>query len=839
MAASSKIRDIGARLHGHIESIATEAYGQPTRVNGTQLRYRNKGALAVDTVEQIFYDHESGVGGGVFQLILNACDGDSAAAIEWAQDFIAECPELPAPRDRADQQDDDWKRNLALEIVDKVQRAQGTPAQDYLARRGIDDAKLVAQVGFLPNIREDDDALVAVATDEDDNPVAVQLTFITCDGEKSALEPVRLTYKIDSHWSAKGGVRFAGEGAPIQCEGVEDAMSCAMATGRPGIAVLGASNLGKYVPDGERCVTICPDGDDPDSAAAKRVVRACDDLLIAGIKEVLVVPLKYDDENERKVDANDVLRDFGVKVLQEIIEAAEPAQLSYEGEIRRLAAMDINECAVQIKPAHEALGERGIDVLLTAFRRAVDSARAEVETEHIRRTTITSTAPPSATLMETGDLLQRIYDDVRKYVILDDWQALLVATYVLFTHVFDCFDCCPRMMITSATRATGKSRLSQVISKMCARPLPTTNASVASLFRMIEREAPTVVIGEYDSFMRESVDHRNIVNSGHFRDEAFVWRTAGDDFEPVSFSTFAPMILSGIGRLHGTVMSRSIIIPMRRRLERERVARVDRKARERLKTNQGLVARWALDAHQSLIGTPPPEWIDGVDDRANDNAEPLLAIARMGGGQWESRCREAFVRAYAAANEPDDEDLNILALRDLRDVFFAEGQAHTGGAIFTDEVLSCFFQQPDRPWIEMPRSGRQLTAHTLGRLVRGLGAKTERVVRDGERRRGFRWETCEDGFARYLPPHSDADGATSDVEAEWGAGGSVQASAAQENCASETGHMDENVLTEEGHAVVAGPEERPNAPVAATSQQPSTPASPSPTDDVGPGDEVL
>jgi putative DNA primase/helicase len=757
MTGANKKRRFGAQLSGHIETVATELYGEPTGVSGTQLRYRGKGGLHVDTEEQVFYDFESARGGGVLQLIQNACEGDNASAIDWVQKFLDESHELPARRNRADHQDDDWKRNLALEIFEKQLPAEGTSAEAYLTGRGITDPELVAQVGFLPNIREDDDALVSVVTDDDGNPVAVHLTYITSGGAKSSLAPVRLTFSIDPQWSTKGGVRFAGDGDSILCEGVEDAMSCAQVTGRPAIAALGVSNLGKYVPDDVRLLTICLDGDDPESAAAKGIPRACDNLLLGGVNEVLVARLLYDEENERKIDANDVLREHGPKALQEIIKAAEPARLSYKGEIRLLAAMGLDECAEQIKPSHEAMKKRGIKVTLRDFRDAVRRARTDVEAEQPSHTRITSMAPPSPTLMKSGDLLQRINKIILKYVIIDENLALLVALYVMYTHIFKQFDCCPRLMITAPTRAAGKTRLASVIGPLCAWPLSSSNATVAALFRVIESEAPTLIIGEFDTFMKQSEDHRNIINSGHYREEAFVLRTVGEDFEPKRFSTFAPMIFSGIGDMHRTVMSRAIIIPMRRRLEHEEIARFDRKARETLPIEQGLISRWALDFGEKIGNFPIPPPIPELDDRANDNAEPLLVIAQDCGEELETRARAALLKAYKAANLPGDDDLNILALYDLRDTFVEKNQAHSVGVVFTAEVLGHMCLETDRPWGEMPKTGRPITANKLGWLLKGFALNGGRVTRDGERHRGFRWELCEDTFARYLGPLSEAD----------------------------------------------------------------------------------
>jgi hypothetical protein len=48
-----------------------------------------------------------------------------------------------------------------------------------------------------------------------------------------------------------------------------------------------------------------------------------------------------------------------------------------------------------------------------------------------------------------------------------------------------------------------------------ARPLPTSNATVSTIFRVIEMARPTLLIDEADTFLRENDELRGIINSGH------------------------------------------------------------------------------------------------------------------------------------------------------------------------------------------------------------------------------------------------------------------------------------------------------------------------------------
>lgn len=76
--------------------------------------------------------------------------------------------------------------------------------------------------------------------------------------------------------------------------------------------------------------------------------------------------------------------------------------------------------------------------------------------------------------------------------------------------------------------------------------------------------------------MKQNEELAGVLNSGHTRRTAPVIRVAevnGEDL-PVAFSTWCPMAIAGIGSQRDTLMSRSIIISLRRNLPDETVTRL-------------------------------------------------------------------------------------------------------------------------------------------------------------------------------------------------------------------------------------------------------------------------
>jgi hypothetical protein len=61
-----------------------------------------------------------------------------------------------------------------------------------------------------------------------------------------------------------------------------------------------------------------------------------------------------------------------------------------------------------------------------------------------------------------------------------------MALWAVHTHTFDCFTNSPRPAITSPEKGCGKTTALDVLRELVARPLPTSNVTVAAVFRTIE-----------------------------------------------------------------------------------------------------------------------------------------------------------------------------------------------------------------------------------------------------------------------------------------------------------------------------------------------------------------
>jgi hypothetical protein len=252
--------------------------------------------------------------------------------------------------------------------------------------------------------------------------------------------------------------------------------------------------------------------------------------------------------------------------------------------------------------------------------------------------------------LDGASLLDEVLKALTRFVVLPSKHAFAaVALWILATHAFPAFEHATRLAIHSAVKRCGKSRLLEVIEALVHAPVPTTNISVPALFRMIDAggdRPPTLILDEADRLFgseKKDEDNRELIallNNG-FRAGRPTWRCVGPMQVPTAFSNYAMAVIAGIGRKPDTVEDRAVNITMRRRLPGEEVEKFRlRTNRPELLTLQKRLAAWAT-ANLAEIEKPVEDIPAGLEDRAEDAWEPLLAVAQIAGGDWPKRAQEA------------------------------------------------------------------------------------------------------------------------------------------------------------------------------------------------------
>lgn len=345
--------------------------------------------------------------------------------------------------------------------------------------------------------------------------------------------------------------------------------------------------------------------------------------------------------------------------------------------------------------------------------------------------------------VDTAAVLAELVDVLRRHVIADSPTITAAALWAMHSWCMDVLTISPLAHITAPEKRCGKTVLLTALSKVACRPLPASNISPAALFRSMELWQPTLLIDEADTFLRDNEEARGLINSGLYRETAYVIRTVGDDHLPTQFRTWGAKVVCGIGKLADTIEDRSIPLRLRRKVPGERVDNIRLSDQAIWKRLQARLSRWADDNCYAIEQARPAPAV-GLNDRAQDCWEPLLAIADLAGGEWPARARAAAQELHGI--EEDSPSINAELLADIQEVF----ERRQASRVATTLLIEQLIQDEEAPWATWNR-GRAMTARQLAARLSdfGIRPKPMRVAGEGVVK-GYDLEDFRDAFRRYL-----------------------------------------------------------------------------------------
>ncbi|GGQ42472.1 hypothetical protein GCM10010267_00170 [Streptomyces griseorubens] len=366
-----------------------------------------------------------------------------------------------------------------------------------------------------------------------------------------------------------------------------------------------------------------------------------------------------------------------------------------------------------------------------------------------------TTAIDGAVLLDEVEAFHRrfnVFPTEAAYVAVTLWDA--------HAHLIDAFDGTARLAFLSPEPGSGKSRALEIVETLTPRAATTVNASANALFRLVEAEegTPTLLFDEIDTVFGPKAggneEVRGFLNSG-YRRGAKSLRCVGDGSNQSTewFSSFCAVAMAGLGSLPDTILTRSVIIRMRKKAPNEKAEPYRRRVHE--KQGHALrdrLAEWATTVHDQ-VAQAWPEMPEGVTDRPADVWEPLLAVADAAGGHWPERARAACVELIKAAQEGDEASLGVRLLTDLRDRVFCGADRMPTAAIL--EVLHGL---DDAPWADLNDDGKPLTARGLSKMLSQYVRPDNSPIRPRGIRvgsgtpKGYYADDLTDAWARYCPP---------------------------------------------------------------------------------------
>jgi putative DNA primase/helicase len=342
------------------------------------------------------------------------------------------------------------------------------------------------------------------------------------------------------------------------------------------------------------------------------------------------------------------------------------------------------------------------------------------------------------------ELLNDILHTLRRFIVCEPETAIAATLWAVMTWFIDEIQVCPLAVITAPEKRCGKTQLLDLIGRLSCRALAASSISPAATYRVIEAHRPTLMLDEADAWMKENEELRGVINSGHTRQSAYVIRSVGDDHTPTRFSTWGAKCISGIGVLPETLMDRCIRLELRRKLPHEAVERLRHAPPGLFEGLAAKVSRFALD-HAHSVRHARPALPEALNDRAQDNAEPLLAIADIVGGRWPDMARQALLKINAKGETEPSHAAELLS--DIRDAFGRTIRTR----MTSDELVRELSEDGEAPWSTYNR-GNPITQRQLAKKLGEFGIKSKDAKVSGRTLKAYELEKFTDAFSRYLHP---------------------------------------------------------------------------------------
>jgi putative DNA primase/helicase len=379
---------------------------------------------------------------------------------------------------------------------------------------------------------------------------------------------------------------------------------------------------------------------------------------------------------------------------------------------------------------------KALRVRSTVLDAAVRNARKQEDSDDLPFPVVDPWPEP----VDPAQLLSDIVVVVRRFIVCEKETAHAAALWVAMTWFIDVVQVAPLAIITAPEKRCGKSLLLSLLGRLSARAITASSISPAALFRTIDAWCPTLLIDEADAFIKDNEELRGLLNSGHTRESAYVIRTQGENFTPTRFNTWGAKALAGIGHLSDTLMDRAVVLELRRRLPHEEVDRIRHAEPDLFDVQRAKLARLADDYRDQVRKARPP-LPQSLNDRAQDNWEPLLAIAMTAGNEWlKIGCAAAL---KLSGGENDSQTTGIELLSDIREIFTDRDR------ISSVDLITLLCNDEEKPWGTFNR-GKPITPRQVARHLREYGIHSHTIRMGVDVTKGYTLEQFKESFSRYL-----------------------------------------------------------------------------------------
>jgi hypothetical protein len=416
------------------------------------------------------------------------------------------------------------------------------------------------------------------------------------------------------------------------------------------------------------------------------------------------------------------------------------------------AAMRDNPKGPQQKYINE-----GADRLRAEIDRSYAKVEQQLAEEQAQRDAEQAERVESGKGINGAELLDRVYEFLGRFVAYPSKDARVAhVLWIAHAHLMHCWDTTPRLTFLSPEPGSGKSRALELTEALAPAPILVSNCTPAYLFRRAAQEQVTLLVDEADTVFsvksEGSEKIRAFLNASHRRGNSAGYCIGqGTNITPEDSPCFVPVALAALALSHmpETVMSRSIIIHMRRRAPTEVISPYRRRRhepegnalRDRLYSWSAAVTdeiKRRLDS-DDMIDMP-----DGIADRDADVWEPMFLIADAADGHWPDTARVAAVAHVTAYKDTaTTASWGLRLLSDLRQVL------GDNDSMFTAAILGELVKIEESPWGDI--KGKPLSDRGLADRLRPYGIKPKNIRIGTVVNRGYSRGDFLDAWSRYPP----------------------------------------------------------------------------------------
>lgn len=370
---------------------------------------------------------------------------------------------------------------------------------------------------------------------------------------------------------------------------------------------------------------------------------------------------------------------------------------------------------------------------------------------------VTTSSAEAAGTTAGRALIAGVESYIRSYVTLAETSyALVIALWVVATFIWTAFDAFPYLVVTSATKRSGKTRLLELISFVASNSRLFTDISPAALYRTIDVEKPTLLLDEAEMFSLAKSEYRSLLNTGYRRGQT-VKRHDGE------YETYCPKAFALIGDVHDTLRDRSIVIEMKRGEAARRFVYAVTKE-EGAALREMINATVSLKAEEITEAVRKFEGLSFLTDRDEEIWSPLFILCGLicpdrideltRAAADLAAAKTAKARRYSELGEEEDrmqeEEYAVHLLRDLLHVIGEQKK------ITTQEAITKLRQIQTSPWrrfrgdgLKEGIEGAMVVAGLLSRF--GVKSSTIRIAPKnagtGSTAKGYKRDALLDALA--------------------------------------------------------------------------------------------